>query len=100
LDLFDMHLAARRPFAFARRRALRACSASPRPPRSASGGYPALASRALTAISARTSIDRADAAFVRATRYGRHCQSPAPHADGCLDTPVLIRGKSPGITAL
>ena len=31
---------------------------------------------------------------MRQTRYGRHSQSPAPHADGCLDTPVPIRGKT------
>jgi hypothetical protein len=38
-----------------------------------------------------------DAALVRATRYGRHCQSRAPHADGCLDPPVPIRGNKPDI---
>jgi len=36
----------------------------------------------------------ADAALVRASRYGRHFQSRAPHADGCLDTPAPIRGKT------
>jgi len=33
---------------------------------------------------------QANAALVRATRYGRHSRSRAPHADGRLDTPVPI----------
>jgi hypothetical protein len=40
------------------------------------------------------SCHRANAALVRATRYGRHFQSPAPHADGRLDTPLLIRSNN------
>jgi len=36
----------------------------------------------------RVSRHLAGAALVRATRYGGHSQSRAPHADCCLDMPV------------
>ena len=59
-------------------------------------GYPALASRALTTFSVWISCCPAGTALVRATRDDRHSQSPAPHADGCLDAPVPICGNNPG----
>jgi hypothetical protein len=39
------------------------------------------------------------AALVRATRYGRHVQSRAPHAAGCLDASLPIRDNNPDVRA-
>jgi hypothetical protein len=55
---------------------------------------PALPFARAYSVSARVSRHLAGAALVRATRYGRHFQSPAPHADGRLDTPLLIRSNN------